>query len=294
MNTIWLVGIWVSLATMAAPQPVSLWEGLPPGESIRSRGEPLPKRAMEDPPATRITRITEPTLELFQPPPQKRNGLMVVILPGGGFNYVVVDKEGSEIAAWLNSRGITAGVLRYRTKNESAGPHWERPLQDLQRTVSLVRHHAQEWQIDPGRIGVMGLSAGGHVAARGGVLGNRRTYAPRDAIDRDACGPNFLMLIYPWNLWDPKERQLANGVRPDPQTPPTFLIHAHDDGSSSLGSVWFYAGLKEAGVPAELHVYQRGGHGYGIRPVPGTVIHTWKERAESWVSQFEQGTVPTR
>lgn len=264
---------------------LEIWPGLPPGEQSLSRGEALPARANENPPATRIAKITEPLLEVYEPSEGQRIGAAVVILPGGGFRYVVRDKEGSEAARWLNGLGISAFVLRYRTSDTSDLPAWQRPLQDAQRSLRLLRAGAARFQIDPRRIGLLGFSAGGQVAARATTQFDKPAYASRDAIDGTSCRPDFSLLIYPWNLWDADRSRLIDGVEPGPETPPTFLVHAHDDSSSSLGSVFFYAALRQHNIPAELHVYRNGGHGYGLRPVKGSDIHTWPTRAASWLTQ---------
>lgn len=264
---------------------VEIWPGLPPGEQSLSRGEALPTRANENPPATRIAKITEPLLEVYEPPEGKGIGTAVVILPGGGFRYVVRDKEGSEAARWLNGLGISAFVLRYRTSDTSELPAWQRPVQDAQRSLRLLRAQAAKWKVDPRRIGLLGFSAGGQVAARVTTHFDKPAYARRDKIDETSCRPDFSLLIYPWNLWDAGRSRLIDGVDPGRETPPTFLVHAHDDSSSSLGSVYFYAALKAHDVPAELHVYRNGGHGYGLRPVEGSDIHTWPLRAAGWLAR---------
>ncbi|MFO1023143.1 MAG: alpha/beta hydrolase [Planctomycetales bacterium] len=273
---------WLATDLFAA-EPIEVWNGMPPGETVLNRGEVLPPRGTNRPPVTRVEKITQPTMDAFPAEGEKRTDVGVIILPGGGFNYVVPDMEGAEIARWLNGLGISAWVLRYRTKDGSDIAPWKRPMADAQRAVSLIRSKAGELKIDPKKIGLMGISSGGQVGARVGVAGEARSYEGRDAIDRASCRPDFLMLIYPWNIWDAEKKELVPGARPTGKMPPTFLLHTHDDGSSSLGTVMYYAALKEMKVPAELHVYQAGGHGYGMRQRPGTAIHTWTERAADWL-----------
>jgi acetyl esterase/lipase len=149
----------------------------------------------------------------------------------------------------------------------------------------MLRADAARWKIDPARIGLLGFSAGGQVAAMAITRFGEPAYAARDEIDEQSYRPDFSLLVYPWNLWDAERSRLIEGVAPGPKTPPTFLVHTDDDKSSSLGSVAFYAALKEHNVPAELHVYQTGGHGYGLRPVEGSEIHTWPARAAAWLAQ---------
>lgn len=287
-----LILCFIAATAFAADEPrkIEVWRGLPPGETQLSAGETLPVRANENPPATRIAKITQPLLEVYEPPADKRTGVGVIILPGGGYNYVVQDKEGSEAARWLNTLGATAYVLRYRTKNDDAKiPLWKRPVQDGQRAISLLRANAAEWKLNPGKIGILGFSAGGQAAALVTTRFDEREYAAADDVDKQSCRPDFALLIYPWNLWDAKSGKLLDEIRITAKTPPTFLLHTHDDASSSLGSVYFYAGLKQQKVPAELHVFQAGGHGYGMRPVAGTTIHTWPVAAEAWLARTTDG-----
>ncbi len=269
---------------------LDVWPGMAPGETAKNVGTAIPTKIVERPTTTRMGSITHPTLSFYEPPDNKKNGAVVLIMPGGGYNYVVVDKEGSEVAEWLNEQGITGVVLRYRTKDMST-PIWQRPLQDAQRAMSVIRAQAAEQKYDPQRIGLMGFSAGGNLAALTATRFGNRAYTVVDAIDVTSCRPDFAMLIYPWKLLDDTTQQLSADFPITTQTPPTFLVHTHDDGSSSMGSLWFYAKLKELKVPAELHVYQAGGHGYGLRPVSGTAIHTWVEPAAEWLKL--QKVVPT-
>ena len=261
---------------------VTVWPDLAPGETTKSTGVVWPRRKNENPPATRIASITQPRLEIFEPPEEIRNGTAVVILPGGGFGKIVPDKEGSEFAELLNRFGVTAAVLHYRTKTPYV-PGWFRPLQDAQRSLRLMRAHAEEWRLKPDRIGLVGFSAGGQVAARAATGFSEPSYVALDAVDAESCRPDFAVLLYPWRVLDPESGELASQIRVTAQTPPTFLMHAHDDSSSPMGSVRLYAALKAHGVSAELHIYQNGGHGYGLRPVRASNVNTWADRAVEWL-----------
>jgi acetyl esterase/lipase len=281
-------GLCVALTTLVCGQSISdagqihdVWPDLAPGETTDSTGEKLPARPDEIPTVTRVIKITRPTISVHRP--KQPNGMAAVILPGGGFSKVVPDKEGTEAAAWLNQLGVTAFVLSYRTTDDPKQPGWAKPLQDAQRTIAVIRSHAEGLQIDPKRLGIVAFSAGGQVGAR--LIGDqdKLAYEPMDAIDRISHRPNFAMLIYPWNLFDAKSDGLAEGIDVPKRCPPTFLVHTHDDNSSSLGTVLFYAELKRHGVPAELHVYGNGGHGYGLRPVAGSQISTWTDHAAHWL-----------
>jgi acetyl esterase/lipase len=281
----------VTLLAMCAPLPTALagepesrfvWPDLAPGESQRDAGETLPFREGEAPPITRLVNIRRPSLDLFLP--EEPNGTAILVLPGGGFGKVVPDKEGSEAAPWLNGLGIATVVLRYRTNEMTpeSEPVWRRPLQDAQRAIRVMRDNAKEWRIQPDRIGVLAFSAGGQVGA---ILHTSETaaYQPIDATDQQSFRPDFSLLIYPWRVLDEESGQLMPEIHLTEKSPPAFIVHTHDDRSSSIGSVLIYAGLKRHNVPAELHVYGNGGHGYGMRAVKDSNIGTWPNRATDWL-----------
>jgi acetyl esterase/lipase len=270
-----------SCVTAQAADRIGVWPDLAPGETTRNEGDAQPFREGEVPPVTRVVNITRPTMTVF--PAAKPNGTGVVILPGGGFGKVVPDKEGSEGAEWLNTLGVTAFVLNYRTTSTSGEPGWRRPLQDAQRTIALVRSQATQWDLQPDCIGLLGFSAGGQVAARLLTAGGQLAYPRVDEIDDVSHRPDFAMLIYPWNIYDSKQGKLIDGLHVSKDCPPTYIVHTDDDQSSSLGAVYFYAGLKQLDIPAELHVYGNGGHGYGLRPVPGSQISSWPNHAGHWL-----------
>ncbi len=264
-----------------AEERLDVWPDLAPGETTRLIGEAQPRLANENPPVTRVINITRPTFTVHLAP--KPNGTGVLILPGGGFGKVVPDKEGTEVAEWLNRIGVSAFVLSYRTKSGADDPGWSRPLQDAQRSLALIRSRANEWGLKPDRIGLLGLSAGGNVAARLLSASGRLTYERIDKTDDVPHRPDFALLIYPWNIYDSERGELIAGASVPKNCPPVFLVHTDDDRSSSLGSVLFYAGLKRHGIPAELHVYGNGGHGYGLRPVTGSQISSWPDHAAHWL-----------
>lgn len=244
--------VLLSAIPVSADEPIRIWPGLAPSETTQSTGKKLPYRDNENPRVTRVVDITCPTMTVHLA--KRPNGTAVVILPGGGFGKVVPDKEGTEAADWLNAHGVAAFVLSYRTtsKDETS---WEKPLQDAQRALAVVRARAAEWQLKQDRIGLVAFSAGGQVAARLLSGDGRLAYKPVDKNDEVSHRPDFAILAYPWNIYDSVHHRLVDGVRVRPDCPPTFLVHTHDDRSSSLGAVLFYAELKRHGVPAELHVY---------------------------------------
>jgi acetyl esterase/lipase len=278
----WLCTLLFLLGAHAfGADPIRVWPGLAPGETTELPGEKLPPVEGENPPVTRVVKISAPTFTVHLAP--QPNGSAVLILPGGGFGKVVPDKEGTEAAEWLNGIGISAFVLSYRTQEDPRIPGWVEPLQDAQRTLALIRSQADAWNLKRDQIGLLGFSAGGQVAAR--LLGSqgKLMYEQVDLVDTVSHRPDFALLVYPWNMIDPQTNDLAEGITVSKYCPPTYLVHTDDDRSSSLGPALFYAGLKRTGIPAELHVFGNGGHGYGLRPVPGSQISTWTELASHWL-----------
>jgi len=264
-----------------ADEPMEVWPDLAPGETTRLKGEIQPYRENENPKITRVENVTRPTMTVHRP--EKPNGTAVVILPGGGFIKVVPDLEGTEAADHFVRKGVTAFVLSYRTTADTKSPGWVKPLQDAQRAMALIRSQSDRWQLKKDRIGLVGFSAGGQVAARLLCDGGKLNYDPIDDVDKTSHRPDFSVLIYPWNMYDAEKDSLISGVVVPSDCPPTFLVHTDDDRSSSLGAVLFYAGLKKHKIPAELHVYVNGGHGYGTRPVKGSAISTWTNHATHWL-----------
>ncbi|QDT13308.1 alpha/beta hydrolase [Planctomycetes bacterium K23_9] len=262
-----------------------VWPDLAPGETSRSHGETLPMRPQDNPPITRVEKIRRPTIAVF-PATKNANGSAVVILPGGGFGRVVPDMEGSEAAKWLNELGVTCFVLNYRTNEVTPKdePSWKRPLQDGQRAIRWVRANAAKWNLKQDKIGLLAFSAGGQV---GSILitADEAAYDAIDDIDKQSFRPDFAMLVYPWRCYDKATDALLPQIKVSPKTPPTFTVHTSDDNSTSLGAVYLYADLKKNNVPAELHVYENGGHGYGTRDRKNSNIGTWTDRATDWLAR---------
>ena len=271
-----------SAAAYADNQPLLVWPDLAPGETSRSIGEKLPDRPQDKPTITRVEKVRLPTMVRY--PAEQPNGTAILILPGGGFAKVVPNLEGSEAAPWLNSLGITVFVLNYRTNEVTPKdePAWKRPLQDAQRALRVIRNRADEWKIDVDRVGVLGFSAGGQVASILHTAEGKPAYSAIDDVDNLDCAPNFSLLVYPWRILK-NDTDLLDEIKPGNTSPPAFIVHTHDDRSTSVGAVMIYAGLRRAGVPAELHVYETGGHGYGTRPRPNSEIGTWPDRATPWL-----------
>lgn len=261
---------------------IAIWPGLAPGETSDGRGEKLPPRGNEAKPINRVKNVRLPTMDAYLA--DNPNGTGVLILPGGGFRYVVPNLEGSEAAEWLNRHGVSAFVLRYRTQESAAEgePLWKRPAQDAQRALRVLRSRAKEWKLDPGRIGLLAFSAGGQVGAI--VHSTQKDmYEPVDDVDEQSARSDFAMLVYPWRVLEAKSGKLLSAIQVSKETGPAFIVHTHDDGSTAVGAARIYIALKEQQVPAELHIYQNGGHGYGLRPRERSVISTWPDRATDWL-----------
>jgi len=210
----------------------------------------------------------------------------MVVFPGGGYNALAMDLEGTEICDWLNSQGITAVLLKYRVPNKKVGDYGEAPaaLEDAQRALGLVRFHAAEWHIDPHRIGVIGFSAGGHMVAATSTHFDKRTYPIVDAADQESCRPDFAVACYPGHLYN---GDIGFKLNPDvpvtTNTPPTFLLQAEDDHVDGVEqSLVYYVALKKAGVPVEMHLYAQGGHGFGLRR-SAFPISEWPQLVEKWL-----------
>jgi acetyl esterase/lipase len=258
-----------------------LWPGEPPDEKQKVG----PERYLESKPGQaeikRLTDVGTPTLTIYQPPAEKRTGCAVLVAPGGGYSILAIEHEGTQVCAWLNSLGVTAALLKYRVpKRPGQMPENLAMIQDAQRAMSLLRSRAAELRIDPQRIGMIGFSAGGNLTAWT-CLAHKRYYEPRDEHDRVSSRPDFALLIYPAWLVD-QQGQLKPEFQPDKSSPPMFFVHSSDDPISSESSVALYLALKKHKVPAELHVYASGGHGYGMRKVPHPCA-TWPQRAAEWM-----------
>ncbi len=265
-------------ATSKPGQAMNVWPDLAPGETTAETGTVEPDRPNEKRRVTRIGKVTKPTFTFY--PAKKPNGSAVLVLPGGGFRILAADLEGTEIADWLNQNGYHAFVLHYRVSpDKGAEMKRVKAIQDAQRTVSIIRSKAEQYGISEGKLGVIGFSAGGYTAAR--LLGadGSRQYKKVDAADEQPAKVDFGLLLYP----------AVKGIEPGHQFPPTFIVHTHDDYIPAGEIAMFYAGLKKAKVPAELHIYSSGGHGYGLRPREGSNVSTWTNHAESFLKMHAPG-----
>ena len=246
-----------------------------------------------------VENVSRPTMTVYSPK-GKNTGVAVVVFPGGGFQILAIDLEGTEVCDWLTSKGITCVVLKYRVPD--SGPHWDKrcncqvnpkwpmALQDAQRTIGVVRSRAAELHIDPHKIGVLGFSAGGYLVAAISTHFEKRLYPAVDAADKESCRPDFAVAVYPGHLCEwpghpcsNKSFELNPRVHVTSQTPPTFLLQAEDDHVDNVNdSLVYYIALKNAGVPVEMHLYAQGGHAFGLRrtklPITG-----WPQWVEKWL-----------
>ncbi|MDB6124134.1 MAG: Xylanase [Pedosphaera sp.] len=268
-------------------QVINLWPETAPGEKGNIGEEhnvtkPTGKMTANKP-VVRIGNVSKPTISIFRPLATNDIGTTVLVFPGGAYNIIATDIEGTEVCQWLNSLGVTAVLLKYRVPRRAGLEKHVAPLQDAQRALSLVRHRATELKIDPKKIGVLGFSAGGHLAAALSTSAEKLTYTSVDAADTENCRPNFAMLIYPAYLTLTNNlEKLSPEVAVTTNHPPTFLAMTQDDPLHAENVLSYSLALKQAKVPVELHLYPSGGHGYGLRPT-GNPVATWPDRAADWL-----------
>lgn len=281
-----------SLASLHAAAPalvLNVWPGPPPGET---RSLPPEADQTKDSDALiggrriiKLGNVSIPQLAVYRPSKDKDTGAAVVICPGGGFNILAYDLEGTEVADWLNSIGVTAIVLKYRVPARDPARRWLAAVQDAQRTLSLARSKAGEWGFDARRLGILGFSAGGSAAGIAALADGKRHYAGVDAADEVSCRPDFALLIYAAYFVERGRTQLAPDVVVPRGAPPFFFAHALDDGIPAENALLLASELKKAGSSAEVHVYDVGGHGYGLRPVASLPVTTWPQRAAEWLAR---------
>lgn len=262
------------------PLTVSVWPGAVPGEKGGIGEEQVQPNKPGEKQVQRLTNVSHPTVTVYKPAATEDTGAAVLICPGGGYHILAMDLEGKEVAEWLNSIGVTGIVLKYRVPRREGQEKHVAPLQDAQRGMSLVRSRAAEWKIDPTRIGILGFSAGGHLAAVASTNFGQRTYGPIDDVDQTSCRPDFTVLVYPAYLAE--GLSLLPEIRVSAETPPVFFVHAGDDRISPENSISMYLALKAAGVPAELHVFGAGGHGFGLR-LSEHAVSKWPVLCEQWM-----------
>lgn len=278
------IPIWPGAVPDALPHPQSETLGPPPGHAWWPR----------------VANVSRPTMTVYAPK-GPNTGAAMIVFPGGGYQILAMDLEGTEICDWITSRGMTCVLLKYRVPDSGPTmkdghryyPKVQTALQDAQRTIGLLRYHAGEYGINPHKIGVIGFSAGGHLVAAVSTHFEQRTYRPVDEADRLSSRPDFAMAIYPGHLWlhededDDTRKATDLSLRPDihvtADTPPTFLLQAEDDDVDGVEqSLAYYVALQKAGVPTEMHLYAQGGHAFGLRPSRKPISH-WPDLAKQWL-----------
>jgi acetyl esterase/lipase len=251
---------------------------LPPEADTNTPQQPL----IASRPIIRLGNVANPTLTVYSPN-GINSGAAVVVFPGGGYQILAIDLEGTEVCDWLNSIGVTCVLVKYRVPNTGPYPKSSAALQDAQRAVGMVRQHAVEWHIDPKRVGVLGFSAGAHLSAALSTHYDKRLYDAIDDADKQSCRPDFALIIYPGYLALAEQAMAPNPeIHPTADTPPSFIVQAEDDPVHVENSLTYFSQLQHAKVPAELHIYAQGGHGYGLRPTELPVT-TWPKSAEIWL-----------
>ena len=285
------------LCTLSAQRPIAwqpppghvtlnLWPHGAPGSPADAGPEAntttAKDRTVAGRPVVRIGNVSTPTLTVFAPK-EKNTGAAVVVFPGGSYRIVAIDLEGTEVCDWLNSINITCVLVKYRVPNTGPYPKSSAALQDAQRALGMVRAHAAEWHIDPHRIGVLGFSAGGHLAAALSTHFDKRLYDPVDADDQVSCRPDFAVIVYPGYIALAEQNFAPNPeIRVTEQTPQSFIVQAEDDSVHVENSLVYYQALKNSKVPAELHLFANGGHGYGLRRTELPVTR-WPDLVQTWL-----------
>jgi acetyl esterase/lipase len=259
--------------SFAAERPSPIVLRLWPARPAAAETEPPPGKRKE---VHCIRAVTDPKIAVYPATEADTPAPAVMVCPGGGYNVLAIDLEGTEVAEWLNSIGFTAVVLKYTVPKNRDGA-----LQDAQRAMGLIRQHSKEWNIDPSRLGVLGFSAGGHLSARLSNTCETRNYPAVDEADSLSCRPDFTVLIYPAYLGD-ADYTLSEEITVTSNTPPTFIVQTQDDRNFINGSIAYYLALKKQNIPSELHFFPYGGHGYGLRPSDKDVSR-WPELCERWL-----------
>ncbi|MDZ4685989.1 MAG: alpha/beta hydrolase [Planctomycetaceae bacterium] len=282
-----LTCLWTAFAAAAEPTVINVWPAKPPGETKELPPEANVAKPDDNPvgdrPIIKLTNVSTPTLAVYRPATEQDTHAAVIVCPGGGHNILAFDHEGTELAEWLAQRGVTGIVLKYRVPFRNPDQRWQAAVQDAQRAVSLVRSRASEWQIDPSRIGIIGFSAGGETAAMTAILHAKRHYDKLDGIDEVSCRPDFAALVYPGGLTEKDDPwKLRDHVKVDVTTPPMFFAHSADDRVSPANSILLFTELKKVNVPAEMHIYASGGHGWGMRQT-GHPCNSWTDRFGEWL-----------
>ncbi|HRH98239.1 MAG TPA: alpha/beta hydrolase [Prosthecobacter sp.] len=279
------VFLLVSSSLFAAePVVVKLWPGGAPeksGVKIEAEKE-MPRKSADD--VMRLTNVTEPMITVFKP--EKPNGTAVLVCPGGGYGILAYEHEGSQVCDFLVQHGVTGILLKYRVPKRDPKDPGREALQDAQRAMGIIRHHAAEWGLKPDRIGILGFSAGGHLTVMTTLHANERTYTTDPALDVEDATPNFAVPVYPAYLVSKEDPfHLLPGFEVSAKSPPMCFVHANDDSWSATASALLYLEYKKLNIPCELHIYAKGGHGFGMRKSGGPV-NDWPDRVAEWMKSM--------
>ncbi|WBL25136.1 alpha/beta hydrolase [Zunongwangia sp. HGR-M22] len=303
MKIISILCLFLSFSLSAQIQTLPLW----PENKMPNYQKSSEKEEINDGDVVWISKVQQPTLEVYLPVKQTATGQAVLVCPGGGYAGLAYDWEGTQIAKFLNTKGIAAGVLKYRLPGSaSVKENFKAPLQDAQRGIRLLRANASAWNIDKNKVGVMGFSAGGHLASTLGTHFQEAFYSAIDSIDSEEIRPDFMILIYPVINMDPEithqgsrenllgknpsaalEMQFSNDLQVTENTPTTFILHASDDGAVPVeNSLRMYAALHKNNVKTEMHIYPEGGHGFALANGK-YYLENWSERLSDWLKKIE-------
>jgi len=280
----------VVTSSLAAAEPlaIKLWpNGAPekPGVKIEAEKE-VPKKSADD--VLRITNVTDPMITVFKP--ENPNGTAVLVCPGGGYGILAYQHEGTMVCDFLNKHGVTGILLKYRVPKRDPKDPGREALQDAQRAMGIIRHHAAEWGLKPHRLGILGFSAGGHLTVMTSLHANDRTYTTDPALDVEDATPDFAIPVYPAYLTERKDLPvLLPEIKVTEKAPPMCLVHASDDHITAAGSALLYLEYKKLGIPCELHIYAKGGHGFGMKKRGGPV-DGWPDRVAEWMKSM--GYIP--
>lgn len=283
MFTMLAAAVLVRADDTTVPLVIDLWPSQPPGDAADLGEEKATK--LSDGKTSGLTNISKPTISVYRPDSKIANGAAIVVCPGGGYNMLAWDHEGEQVVEWLNKIGVTAVLLKYRVPRREDTPKGQPPkqaLMDAQRAIALTRSHASEWGVDPKRVGILGFSAGGHLSAWASTNPDARAYEAVDDADKGNLRPDFAVIIYPGGVVKRGTSELSPEIRVDANTPPMFIEMSNDDPVGPENAVQLYLALKRAKVPAELHIYATGGHGYGMRKSDNPSA-TWPQRCEEWM-----------
>jgi acetyl esterase/lipase len=280
---LFLVG---TMSLLSQEKEILLFPNGAPGENVKLKQvDDASGNKVAGCPVLRVGNVSEPTLTFYPDPVENNSGVTIIVNPGGGYNILAYNLEGTEICKRFNSYGVNCVLVKYRVPRREGLEKHEAPLQDVQRAIAYTRSHAKEWNINSDKIGVLGFSAGAHLSAVASTNYSSRTYPRIDSYDDVSLRPDFTVLVYPAYLSADNFR-ISPELKVDSNTPPTILIQTQDDKSFIDSSLFYYYALKQANVPAAMHLYPSGGHGYGARNT-GHTVNEWPHRVLSWLRDIK-------